>query len=236
MTDNARLEENLRDFVQYRQTYLAGDEKGEAQVFLEHLFQAFGHAGLREAGAVAETRIRRRRTRNVSFADLVWQPRVLVEMKKAGERLDDHYEQAFDYWLNLTPSKPDFVVLCNFDEFWIYDLNLQLDVPVDRVALVDLPRRWEAMSFLLPEDDVPPVFGNDLVAVTRDAAATIARMTNGMIDRGVDRAVAQRFTMQALVAMFAEDVGLLPTHVFTRALEDSTGPASAYGLALRAFY
>lgn len=40
----------MRDFVRYRQEHLTGDEKGEGQIFLEHLFQAFGHAGLRQAG------------------------------------------------------------------------------------------------------------------------------------------------------------------------------------------
>ena len=39
-----------RDLVRYRQEHLTGDEKGEGQIFLEHLFQAFGHAGLRQAG------------------------------------------------------------------------------------------------------------------------------------------------------------------------------------------
>jgi hypothetical protein len=31
----------MRDLVRYRQEHLTGDEKGEGQIFLEHLFQAF---------------------------------------------------------------------------------------------------------------------------------------------------------------------------------------------------
>jgi hypothetical protein len=159
---------------------------------------------------------------------------MLLEMKKGGEPLDRHYEQAFDYWLNLTPAKPEYVVLCNFDEFWIYDLHHQLDAPVDRIAIEDLPRRWEAMGFMLP-NPVQPVFANDLVSVTRNAAATVAHVANSMIDRGVERSVAQRFTMQSVVAMFAEDIGLLPTHLFTKALDDATGPSSAYDLLFGLF-
>jgi hypothetical protein len=53
-------------------------------------------------------------------------------MKKRGERLEKHYQQAFDYWLHLVPNRPEFVVLCNFDEFWVYDLNQQLDEPMER--------------------------------------------------------------------------------------------------------
>lgn len=55
-------------------------------------------------------------------------------------------------------------MLCNFDEFWVYDFDKQLDAPMDRVKIDDLPHRWEALSFLLPEAP-PPVFGNDLGAV-----------------------------------------------------------------------
>ncbi|WP_052955357.1 hypothetical protein [Mycobacterium nebraskense] len=52
---------DLADFVEYRQNYLDGDEKGEAQVFLDRLFRAFGLVGVREAGATLEARVRRLR-------------------------------------------------------------------------------------------------------------------------------------------------------------------------------
>ncbi len=47
----------LTDFVQYVRKHLSGDEKGEAQIFCERLFQAFGHPGLRAAGATLEYRV-----------------------------------------------------------------------------------------------------------------------------------------------------------------------------------
>jgi hypothetical protein len=78
----------LEKFVEYTK-HLRGDEKGEAQVFLEHLFQAFGHASLAESGAVLEERVRssgaKGKSKGVKFADLVWKPRVLIEMKKRGD-------------------------------------------------------------------------------------------------------------------------------------------------------
>jgi hypothetical protein len=44
----------LSEFVAWRAKHITGDEKGEAQLFLDRLFQAFGHAGLKEAGATLE--------------------------------------------------------------------------------------------------------------------------------------------------------------------------------------
>ena len=49
----------LANFVSWVGVNIEGDEKGEAQVFLDRFFQAFGHAGLKEAGATLEERIKK---------------------------------------------------------------------------------------------------------------------------------------------------------------------------------
>ncbi|MGK2858154.1 MAG: class I SAM-dependent DNA methyltransferase [Thermoanaerobaculia bacterium] len=218
--------ENAIDgFVSYAKR-LRGDEKGEAQLFCERLFRAFGHAGLKEAGATLEYRLKSAQNTTV-FADLVWKPRLLLEMKKRGEKLDRHYRQAFDYWVHLVPNRPRYVVLCNFDEFWVYDFDTQLDQPVDTVALADLPRRYQALNFLFPEER-QPLFQNDRVAVTRAAADKVARVFNRLIARGTDRVTAQRFVLQCVVAMFSEDAGLLPRGLFTELVKACRSGESSY--------
>jgi hypothetical protein len=222
MSINLTMEElrkRLDKSVDYRQAHLTGDEKGEAAIFLENLFQAFGNEGVRQAGATLEKRIKKRDNAGTAYADLEWKPRVLIEMKKAGRDLAKDYRQAFEYWIDLVPDRPAYVVLCNFDEFWVYDLNSQLEEPVDRIRLEDLPKRWEALAFLLPVEE-KPTFGNDLVAVTRETAAMVSAVFNRLVQRGVDRGAAQRFILQAVMAMFSEDIGLLPRHFFTQAIED----------------
>jgi hypothetical protein len=223
------LRSSISAFVNWRQQHLTGDEKGEAQVFCERLFQAFGHPGIREVGAVLEARVKRRDERGTAFADLIWKPRCLIEMKKSGTNLARHYRQAFGYWIEAVPDRPRYVILCNFDEFWIYDFDRQLDSPVDQINITDFPKRYEAMAFMLPEEKTP-IFGNDLVAVTREAAASVAGVFRHLHERGIDRIVAQRFVLQSVVAMFSEDIGLLPGKFFTRALEDARTGADAYDL------
>ena len=61
---------------------IKGDEKGEAQVFLDHLFQAFGHRGSRRPAHAGGADQEDRREGD-AFADLVWKPVVLIEMKNA---------------------------------------------------------------------------------------------------------------------------------------------------------
>lgn len=234
MVEGQDLRQRLTDFVRYRHEHLKGDEKGEAQIFNEALFRAFGHQGIRQAGAVLEERLKKDSGKGMSFADLIWKPRCLIEMKKSGVDLSRAYRQAFDYWIRAVPDRPQYVVLCNFDEFWIYDFDRQLDEPMDRLKLDHLPQRWESLSFLLPEP-TPPIFGNDLVAVTRNAATKVAGVFRGLHERGVDREDAQRFVLQTVMAMFAEDIGLLPGHYFTQALADSSTGAQAYDLVFGLF-
>lgn len=200
--------ERLSRFVEYART-LAGDEKGEAQVFCDRLFQAFGHAGYKEAGATLEFRIKKESGRGTQFADLVWKPRLLLEMKRVGEKLHVHYRQAFEYWINAVPNRPRYVVLSNFREFWIYDFDKQLDEPVDIVTLDDLPKRYTALNFLFPEDR-KPIFNNDREAVSRRAADQMADLFRSLVRRSVARPQAQRFVLQMVVAMFSEDIDLLP--------------------------
>lgn len=213
--------ERLENFISYV-ALLKGYEKGEAQVFCDRLFQAFGHKGYKEAGAALEDPIKKASGKGTSFADLIWKPRVLIEMKKGGEKLHLHYSQAFDYWLNAVPNRPRYVVLCNFNEFWIYDFDRQLNDPIDVVKVGELPTRYAALNFLFP-DNRKPIFNNDREAVSRRTADNMAQLFKTLTRRPkkpVPRSQAQRFILQLMVAMFAEDIDLLPTGSIVSLVDD----------------
>ncbi|MBA2242933.1 MAG: class I SAM-dependent DNA methyltransferase, partial [Chthoniobacterales bacterium] len=164
------------------------------------------------------------------FADLLWPDRVLAEMKSRGENLEKHYDQIFDYWTHIVPKRPPFVILCNFDEFWIYDFNIQLFDPVERVKLAELAENIAPFNFLLPVWK-KPIFGNNWVDVTRRAADQMATVFREMVDRGESRERAQRFVLQLLVGMVAEDIGLLPEQLLSELLHECAEQgASSYDL------
>lgn len=221
-------EVSLSDFVTWVRAHVTGDEKGEAQIFLDRLFRGFGHEGLREAGATLEARVRKR-DGGTHFADLMWKPRVLIEMKRRGTDLGKHYSQAFDYWVQAVPGRPRYVVLCNFDEFWVYDFETQIDVPVEILPIEDLPTKYGALAFMLP-DPQRPIFGNDHQAVTRGAAADLASCFNHLVARGVARDLAQKFVLQMLVALFGEDIGLLERYTVVNLLKECSKPSDSYDL------
>lgn len=147
-------ESRLDAFVAFARG-LNGDEKSEAQTFLTHLFQAYGHAGVIEAGATFEHRIRIEDS--TKFSDLVWPGRVLIEMKSRGVKLDRVVPQAKAYWDNAYKDRTEYVVLCNFDEFVVYNWNMQRE-PLDTVPLANLPAMWRSLAFLAP-GRVEPLFG-----------------------------------------------------------------------------
>ena len=221
------LDQHFQDFADFAAT-LRGDEKGEAQPFLLNLFKAFGHDGKLPAGAHFEYRVKFP-DGHTKYADFAWPGCTVIEMKSRGENLTKHYGQAKDYWWNLYPNRPRYVVLCNFDEFRIYDFETQPDTPKDIVLTKDLPERWGPLAFLYG-DHRTPVFGNDHEAVTRTAAAKFAKLYRGLIKRGTAPALAQHFILQMLVALFAEDIGLLPKYFVTQLLEDCGSPAESYDL------
>ncbi len=223
--------QRLAEFAEWVNRHIKGDEKGEAHIFLDRLFRGFGQKGILEAGGQAEFRIKKAEEDGggTSFADCVWKPHVLIEMKKRGEDLQRHYRQAFGYWERLVPGRPRYVVLCNFDEFWVYDFDNQMDIPVDKVTVSELSERYGPLAFLFPTNE-KPTFGNHHVAVTREAADLLARCFGKLIVRKIERDVAQRFILQMLVALFAEDIDLLEKYTVVQLLDECKSPRDSYDL------
>ncbi|MEH2322624.1 MAG: DNA methyltransferase [Nostoc sp.] len=150
-------------------------------------------------------------------------------MKKRGEDLSKHYSQAFDYWTRLVPNRPRYVLLCNFDEFWIFDFDIQLDTPVDVIPLEQLPERAGALAFM-EFGDKTPVFRNNQLEVTERAARRMGELLLELEKRGIEKLTAQRFILQCVLAMFAEDRQLLPRDMFVSCVQDCMSGASSYDI------
>jgi hypothetical protein len=154
----------IKEFVEFARK-LKGDEKGESQIFLDHLFQAFGHAGVIDVGGELEYRVRW--NNSTKFADLVWPRRVLIEMKKA-RREAAKALPASPRILSTSPRTAPATSSCATSTICGFTTSKMSD-PVDRVKVADLGTRYTVLSFLFPEAREPQ-FRTGLVAVTRKAA------------------------------------------------------------------
>ncbi|HOG64853.1 MAG TPA: class I SAM-dependent DNA methyltransferase, partial [Spirochaetota bacterium] len=231
------LQESLKEFVVYASN-LKGDEKGEAQLFCDRFFRAFGHGGLIEANGTLEARIKFQ-SGKTKFADCLWsppdRPGVLIEMKKKSEtNLEKHFPQARDYWIEMNPEvvigsgaqKPEYIILCNFEKFLIYR---QLSL-VDEVLLSDLLDRSSAFNFMLPVIK-EPIFKNNVEAISQEVAGTIGELYKYLVyEKRENTEAAQHFLLQCVLALFSEDFGLIPNNFFSELIRDCQNGESSYDL------
>ena len=235
--------ETIHHFLNYCQQYITGRERAEGQIFLDRFFQAFGYKeGLREAGAICDAVVPDgSRKGNTGFADLFWRREpldsVLIEMKsKKEKKLDQHYGQAWEYSRNLTP-RPKYVILCNFDEFWIYDFEKIIDTPVDIIRLVELPERLDAFTFMEFSTQRPNFRNQQIIEVTKRAAQRMGELFQRLQARSQRNKRnnftdldAQRFVLQCVIAMFAQYRGMLPPNLFTNCIQRCLEGESTYDI------
>lgn len=227
---------DIEEFVSFVKNDLTGDERGQAQTFCDRLFRAYGQRGIFEAQGKLEARIKIADTNTTNYIDCLWSPPgkdgVLIEMKKKEIKdLESHLKQARDYWDNLKPSidigpgcrKPRYVILCNFERFVIYDEFNK----VDEVTIDELPERYICMSFL---EGNTPIFNNNTESISKEAANLIGELYQYLtFEKNEDVTRTQHFILQCVLALFSEDIELLPKGFFTQILQDCLdGKANPY--------
>lgn len=207
----------------------AGSERGEAQTFLNELFECYG-SNRQTAGAVFEDF-----KTSAGFMDLHWPGTLIVEMKKPGVKVESARDQIHRYWQESSDEAADipaarFVVICNFHELEIWEPGRFPTKPRLSVPLQDLPDKYDSLLFLA-DTTLDPVFAEHHRAMSKDAAKHIATLYLSLADRSaapIDE--IQRFTLQTVWCLFAEDLGMLegyPLQTIVKRLLATKDPSSA---------
>ena len=209
------IRQDLLGFAQ-KWTVYEGSERAEAQTFLNELFACYGT----DRGEVA----RFEEPQDGGFIDLIWPERCLIEMKRPSEarRLSVHRQQAFRYWrggadIDANRRAPQYLVLCAFQRFEIWEPGAFPTAPRATVELIELPERYETLLFLAGRE---AVFVGGQEAVTREAVGKVVELYAALRERGAaDLDVLRNFVFQCVWCMFAEDLGQLDAHLFTRLVD-----------------
>ncbi|WP_299169388.1 DNA methyltransferase [uncultured Arthrobacter sp.] len=188
-------------------TYL-GSEKAEAQTFLNELFECYG-SNRQTAGAKFEDF-----KSSAGFMDLHWPATLIVEMKKPGIAVQSAREQVQKYWLESADDDAGvpaarWVVISNFHEFEIWEPGRFPAKPRLKLALAELPDKYDSLLFLA-DTSVEPVFAEHHRQLTREAAQHVASLFTSLADRSaapIDE--IQRFVLQSIWCLFAEDLGMI---------------------------
>lgn len=209
MRSGPEIQAALRQFIGKWSTY-AGSERGEAQTFLNDLFTCYG-TDRKAVGARFEDFVS-----SAGFMDLHWPTICIVEMKAPtrGKKLHEAREQVMRYWLESSNPLNDqpaarWVVLCAFQRFEVWEPGRFPTEPRLSFDIEELPDRYEALQFL-SGPTLEPIFVDHHRELTRDAAGKIAALYQSLKDRAaapLDE--IQRFTLQCVWTLFAEDLGML---------------------------
>lgn len=212
------IQEALQKFVARWRGY-AGTERSEAQTFLNELFACYG-SDRQAAGAIFEDF-----TSSAGFMDLHWPGICIVEMKaptvplgtKPREQVKRYWEESADEARGIPAAR--WVVLCNFNTFEVWEPGRFPKSPRTTFTLEQLPDRYEALLFLT-EGRQQPAFLDGSKELTAAAAGAVAQVYQSLQDRSAAPPdVIQRFIMQTVWTLFAEDLRILDRYPFQRTVE-----------------
>ena len=210
MLSGPEIQQNLNAFVA-KWSGFAGSERAEAQTFLNELFACYG-SDRTAVGALFEDF-----KSSTGFMDLHWPGVLIVEMKKPGTPLTKAAEQRERYWRESSDPAAGvpaarYVIACNFNDFEVWEPGRFPTEPRASFTLGELPDRYDALLFL-QSPNTEPVFAEHRRSLTTEAVSHVAELYTSLADRAaapIDE--IQRFTMQIVWCLFAEDLGMLDSY------------------------
>jgi type II restriction/modification system DNA methylase subunit YeeA len=144
------------------------------------------------------------------------------EYKGKGKSLDAAFAQLQRYAIAL--ENPPLLIVCDMDRFRIHTNWTNTVQKVIEITLEDLAdeskRRILKWAFSETEvDQLKP--DKTRQGLTEEVAAGFAQLAQRLRERGHDAERVAHFVNRLVFCMFAEDVGLLPNHLFMRMLQES---------------
>lgn len=203
-----------------------GDERRDAQPFFEDLCRVVGHGTPRELDpdhtwftyeyGAAKT------SGGDGWAD-VWKKGFFGwEAKGTHKSLEKAYEQLKMYADAL--QNPPLLVVSDLQTIVIHTnftntVKREYRLTVDQLADYESRKLLEAV-FKSPDTLKP---GVTRAAVTQEAADKFTRLATALRERGHEAHAVAHFLNRIVFCMFAEDIGLLAGHMFTKVVEKSQG-------------
>ncbi len=221
---SARTEGAMKSALRRFVLETAGGYRGRdaSTAFTSRLLQCFGwpESGPPEASIPASLSVVENGQRRSKEVALFWKERrVLIEVVKHDVMLDFAWRELLRVCLQADPV-PQYVILTNQRDLHLYDLGRERDAPRLSIPVDDLPKYSEAFPFLsatwIP-GTTPKII--NVSKVSREVAELVARLYRSLKEQHPrrEREVVQ-FTLQCILTMFAEDIGLLPQEYFTTLL------------------
>ena len=215
-----------------------GDERRDFQSFFDDLCRLLGHRTPREADPEHKWFTYEYGASKTSggegWADAWKRGFFGFEAKGTGKDLGKAYAQLKMYADAL--ENPPLLIVSDLQRFEIHTNFTNAVKQVHRFSVEDLAnhdtRRLLAAAFNDPQQLRP---GISRAEITEEAAAKFATLADTLRKRGHEPHAVAHFLNRLLFCMFAEDIGLLPEHVFSklvRSVQDKPEQFEARAAAL----
>jgi hypothetical protein len=113
---------------------------------------------------------------------------------------------------------PRYAVLSAFHRFEIWEPGAVYTQPRVVLDLIDLADNLDALNFLAGRQ---PVFDGVGAELTRDAVVLVTELYQRLRERRAEEPdVLRDFILQSVWSVFAEDLHMLPSHLFTRVVQE----------------
>ncbi len=222
----------IQNFINYWQD--KGDELSDTQTFwLALLHDVFG---VNDTKTFIEFQ-KRVQLEHISYIDAyITTTRIVIEQKSLHVNLDTPakqsdgtlatpFEQAQRYRNSLPHSEQGrYIVVCNFKEFRVYDLNYPHDKP-EVILLRDLKREYHKLKFLVDANARSPKEIKE-VALSVEAGTLIGKLYEALLkqytnpDDETSRESLNVFCVRLVFLLYAEDAGLFSKGQFHDYLKD----------------
>ena len=181
-----------------------GYERGQSQNFWTQIFNAYGVSGQVQSKAFEH---RLKDDKSQKYVDAFIPKLVMIEQKSRGIDLNKAYNQVSKYYERLSAAdKPRYIVLSNFDELWLFDIENPLNIKEYKCPLADLPKNAEWLDFLAPNTAMTEIVEEN--PINRQATEMVAKLHQAFISDGVNADDLALFLTRLIFCFFADDTGI----------------------------
>lgn len=181
-----------------------GYERGQSQNFWTQIFNAYGVSGQVQLKAFEH---RLKDDKSQKYVDAFIPKLVMIEQKSRGIDLNKAYNQVSKYYERLSVAdKPRYIVLSNFDELWLFDIENPLNIKEYKCSLADLPKNAEWLDFLAPNTVMAEIVEEN--PINRQATEMVAKLHQAFISDGVNADDLALFLTRLIFCFFADDTGI----------------------------
>lgn len=189
-------------------------EDAEAKSFWDGFFNIFGIP--RRRVATFEQQVKKQDQKQ-GYIDLLWKGKLLIEHKSRGKDLERAYKQAKDYFPGLRDEElPRYILVCDFQNFRLYDLDENKDYSFTLAKLVDNVRLFDFISghihHRIREQD----------PVNIEAAEMMGKLHDKLKEAGYTGHQLELYLVRLVFCLFADDTNIFEQGIFYDLLDQKT--------------